>query len=113
MLRAAFLALILATPALAEDSKEVSCGYQGAVASAIPKARLDKVKKEAVEATILGSNPPWPEAYNNAIPHLTEFVYSPNIKMRDLRKIDLGQTFEAQCLQNWDDIQRMKQNMKN
>lgn len=113
MLRAAVLALVIATPVLAEDSREVSCGYQGAVAGAIQKARLGKVKKEDVEKTILGSNPPWPEAYNNAIPHLTEFVYAPTIKLRDLRRIDLARTFEEQCIQNWEDIQRMKQNIKN
>ena len=113
MLRVALAALLLATPALAEDSKEVSCHYQGEVAAAIQKARLKRVKKENVEATILASNPGWPEAYSKANPQLTEFIYSPSLKMRDLRKIDIGEAMETQCIEQWDNVQQIQKNMKN
>lgn len=109
---AAGLFLTLAAPAArAEDSKEVSCSYQGQVAAAVQKARLDRVPESDVEATILASNPTWPQNYSAAIPQLTGWVYQQ--KRRDLRKVDLGAFFEAQCLENWDQIQEMKRNMGN
>ena len=48
MIRPALVLALLATPALAEDSKEVSCGYQAQVVAAIQQARLDRVKERDV-----------------------------------------------------------------
>jgi hypothetical protein len=111
MIRLAIVACLLATPLLAAQSKEESCGYQAQVISAIQKARLDRVKKEDVAATIAASGPSWPDNYNAAIPQLTEFVYDQ--KRRDLKKTDLGANLRQQCLDNWDQIQAMQKQLKN
>ncbi|MFD3189047.1 hypothetical protein ACFMPD_02075 [Sedimentitalea sp. HM32M-2] len=111
MFRLVLVTCLFATPVLAAESKEKSCGYQGQVMSAVQKARLDKVKEADVAATIAASNPPWPANYSAAIPQLTQFVYSQ--KMRDLRKNDLGASLRAQCIENWDQIQKMQKNLKN
>lgn len=111
MIRLALVACLFATPLLAAETKEQSCGYQAQVISAIQKARLDRVKQADVASTIAASNPIWPANYNAAIPQLTEFVYSQ--KKRDLKKTDLGANMEQQCLENWDQIQEMQKNLKN
>lgn len=111
MIRLAIVACFLSTPLLAAETKEESCGYQAQVVSAIQKARLDRVKKENVAATIAASNPPWPDNYNAAIPQLTNFVYDQ--KRRDLKKTDLGANLQKQCLENWDKIQEMQKQLKN
>ena len=97
-------------PAFAEDSKQTSCAYQGRVVSAIQQARLERVSQDKVEETILASNPTWPEQYNAVIPAMTGFVYEQ--KRRDLKKVDLGEQFRDQCLENWDQIQAMMKNVK-
>ncbi|MDU9003509.1 hypothetical protein [Sedimentitalea todarodis] len=111
MIRLALVACLFATPLLAAESKEQSCGYQAQVISAIQKARLDRVKQADVASTIAASNPTWPANYNAAIPQLTEFVYSQ--KKRDLKKTDLGANLQQQCLENWDQIQEMQKKLKN
>lgn len=112
MFRFALILSFLATPVLAQaDSKEESCGYQGAVAAAVQQARLDRVNKDDVASTIAAGNPAWPERYNKAIPQLTEFVYSQ--RRRDLRNVDLGTFYREQCLQNWDQIQQMQNQLNN
>lgn len=111
MFRLAIAACFLAAPLLAAESKEESCGYQAQVISAIQKARLDRVRKNDVAATIAASNPTWPDNYNAAIPQLTEFVYSQ--KKRDLKQTDLGANMRQQCLENWDQIQAMQKQLKN
>ncbi len=111
MFRIAIAACLLASPLMAADTKEESCGYQAQVMSAVQQARLNKVKQANVASTIAARNPTWPANYNAAIPQLTQFVYSQ--KMRDLRKSDLGATLRQQCIENWDQIQAMKKNLKN
>lgn len=111
MIRLALAACLFATPLIAADSKEVSCGYQGQVISAIQQARLDRVKEQDVAATIAASNPSWPAQYSKAIPGLTPWVYQQ--KMRDLRKNDLGAVMREQCIENWDQIQAMQKNLNN
>ncbi|MDE4134637.1 hypothetical protein PXK00_16080 [Phaeobacter sp. QD34_3] len=107
---AAILAVLSSAPAQAADSKEDSCKYQGQVMAAVQAARMDRVKQEKVEEVILASDPAWPEQYSKAIPQLTEHVYG--MKRRDLRNADLGAIFEQQCLENWDQIQAMKKQLK-
>ncbi|MDE4274316.1 hypothetical protein PXK58_08320 [Phaeobacter gallaeciensis] len=107
---AAILAALLAAPSYAAESKEESCKFQGQVMAAVQQARMDRVRQEKVEQTILADNPEWPEQYSKAIPQLTAHVYS--MKRRDLRKVDLGATFEEQCLENWDQIQAMKKQLQ-
>lgn len=78
--------------------------------AAVQQARLDRVAQDKVEDTILSSEPEWPEQYSKAIPQLAAHVYS--MKRKDLRKNDLGATFEQQCLQNWDQIQAMQKQLQ-
>ncbi|SFU05851.1 hypothetical protein [Sedimentitalea nanhaiensis] len=111
MYRIALAACLLATPVLSAETKEQSCGYQAQVMSAVQQARLDKVKEADVATTIAASNPVWPDNYSAAIPQLAQFVYSQ--KMRDLRKNDLGAVLREQCIENWDQIQKMQKDLKN
>ena len=104
-----FALAIAAAPALAEDDKMTSCTYQGQVVAAIQTARMDRVKQENVQATVT-SNATWPEKYNAAIPRMTEFVYQQ--KRRDLRRVNLGDQFRQQCIDNWDQIQQIMNNIK-
>ena len=83
---AAITLCAIATASLADD-RETSCRYQGEVAAAVQKARLDGVSEAGVADAIAATNPGWPAQYNNAIPQLTAYVYQ--LKKRDLRKIDL------------------------
>lgn len=89
-----------------ELGKEDSCRYQGLVMAAVQQARLDRVKQDEVEATILASAPEWPEQFSNAIAQLVPHVYA--MKRKDLRQNELGPILEAQCLSSWDQIQAMK-----
>lgn len=111
MIRYVLAASLLATPALAKETKEESCSYQAQVIQAIQKARLDRVKQADVVSTIAASNPTWPAQYNAAIPQFVPWVYEQ--KMRDLRKTDLGAQLQAQCLENWDKIQKMQKELNN
>lgn len=110
MIRIALAAALLAAPAYAAEIKEQSCKYQGQVMAAVQQARLDRVQQDAVEQTILDSEPEWPEAFSKAIPQLTTHVYA--MKRRDLKNVDLGAVLEQQCLQNWDQIQEMQKQLK-
>lgn len=107
---AATLAVLSVAPAMAAETKEESCKYQGQVMAAVQSARMDRVRLEKVEEVILASDPKWPEQYSKAIPQLAQHVYA--MKRRDLRNADLGAVFEQQCLLNWDQIQQMKQQLK-
>ena len=98
MIRPALVLALLATPALAEDSKGVSCGYQAQVVAAIQQARLDRVKERDVPEAIAASNPTWPENYNAAIPLITPWVYEK--KMRVVRQNDLSEAWKEVCLAN-------------
>ena len=98
MIRPALVLALLATPALAEDSKEVSCGYQAQVVAAIQQARLDRVKERDVPEAIAASNPTWPENYHAAIPLITPWVYEK--KMRVVRQNDLSEAWKEVCLAN-------------
>ncbi len=111
MIRYVLAACLVAMPALADDSKEVSCGYEAQVMAAVQQARLDRVKKESVAQHIAESSPTWPDNYNAAIPQMTEFVFGQ--KRKDLRKQDLGELWKQQCLATWDQRQEMINNLKN
>ena len=111
MYRPLLAIILLSTPALAQETKEVSCGYQADVVRSIQQARLDRVKEPDVVGAIADSNPSWPPNYNAAIPQLISWVYEQ--KKRDLRKMDLGGILYQQCVDNWDQIQALKDNLKN
>lgn len=89
-------ALSVATPALAEISKEEGCGYQAQVVAAIQKARLDRVREKHVKRTLLAETPPWPENYNATIPLITPWVYE--LKMSDVRNNDLSKIWLDACI---------------
>lgn len=90
-------AISLASPALAQDSKEETCGYQAQVVAAIQAARLDRVGERDVQDHILASSPDWPEKYNNAIPLITPWVYEQKRKV--IRNEDLSAAWSELCLQ--------------
>lgn len=110
MIRYALVACLAAAPALAADSKETSCGYEAQVMAAVQNARMDRVKQEDVAAHVAESAS-WPDNYNAAIPQLAEFVYQQ--KRRDLKKQDLGEMWEQQCLATWDQRQQMIKKLNN
>ncbi|WP_425505205.1 hypothetical protein [Tritonibacter litoralis] len=113
---AAALAVPLSTaPLMAQDSapadsKEDSCRYQGQVMAAVQMAHRRRVKEEKAEAHILAEDPEWPAQYSKAIPQLVKHVYAQ--KRSDLRGVDLGAVFEQQCLENWDQIQKLQQDLQ-
>lgn len=116
MIRKILVAAAVATPLFASPAvwaadlgKEDSCKYQGQVMAAVQQARLDRVPEAKVEETILAGNPEWPANFSKAIPQLTAHVYQ--MKRGDLKNYDLGAVFEAQCIENWDAIQDMKNGM--
>ncbi len=88
---------LLATPVLAQETKEQSCGYQADVVAAIQQARLDRVKERNLPKYIAESDPTWPDNYNAAIPLMAPWVYDQ--KMRDIRKKDLAAAWKELCLQ--------------
>jgi len=95
-------ALILATatfasPVLAQESQEETCGHQAQVVAAIQAARLDRVGERNVADHILASSPPWPEKYNNTIPLIAPWVYEQ--KRAVIRNEDLSATWNKLCLQ--------------
>ncbi|EAQ45690.1 hypothetical protein MED193_08553 [Roseobacter sp. MED193] len=110
MIRITLATVLLASPAYAADNKEDSCKYQGQVMAAVQAARLDRVSKADVEQSILDSAPEWPEQYSKAIPQLAEHIYA--MKRRDLKATEFGPLLEQQCLENWDQIQEMKRQLK-
>ncbi|WP_299151877.1 hypothetical protein [uncultured Tateyamaria sp.] len=98
-------ALILALPALAQDTAEtpevdekvVSCGYQSDVVAAVQQARLERIAERDVPEHVLAQSPAWPEKYNNVIPLITPWVYEQKRKI--IRNEDLGAAWSELCLQ--------------
>jgi hypothetical protein len=93
----AVLACLLATPIIAAETKAESCGYQADLVAEIQKARLNKVRERDVPTAIAATNPTWPEAYNNAIPLITPWVYEKKRKV--LKNEDLSAAWKELCLQ--------------
>ena len=91
------IAVMLAQPASAQETKEQSCAYQAQMVSAIQQARLDRVAERDVPAHILAASPTWPETYNDAIPLIAPWVYEQ--KRRTIRNDDLGAAWNELCLQ--------------
>ena len=110
MIRITLAAALLAAPVYAAEKKEESCKYQGQVMAAVQAARLDRVKQAEAERAILDSNPEWPAQYSKAIPQLVSHIYA--LKRRDLKATEFGPLLEQQCLENWDQIQAMQQQLK-
>ncbi len=105
MIRPALVAALtfaFAAPVFAADDKEFICGNVASVVSAIQQARLDRVSERKVRDHVLATDPAWPDRFDNAIVHMTPWVYGQ--KMRDVRKKDLGAAFKDICGQNWQSI---------
>ena len=111
MIRLTLAAALLATPALAQDSKEEACRFESQVMGAVQQARLDRVAKGQVGEHIAANAPGWPEKYNAAIPQMVEYIYDQ--KRRVLKQNDFGAVWEQQCLQTWDQRQEMLEAMQN
>ncbi|TCL09926.1 hypothetical protein BXY66_1993 [Shimia isoporae] len=99
------LGVTLVMPASAGE-KEDTCKLQGEVMGAVQQARLERVKQGDVVDTVMAANPDWPASMAAAMPQVVDFVYSQ--KRKDLKKVDLSQTAEAQCLESWDQIKQMQ-----
>ena len=114
MRRVAFIAVLgLAgsTFAATAAEKEAACAFQAELMGAVQTARLDWVRKNKVADRVLAQNPDWPAGAAEALPAVTDFVYS--IQRRDLKQVDLAAQTEATCLQNYDQIQSMKNAVTN
>ena len=102
----AFILCLGATPSFAQ-SKDETCALQGDVVGAIQQARLDRVNRDQVVPTLVAANPEW-DKMSAAMPQMVEWIYS--LKRRDLRGVELGPVAQAQCLENWDQIQALTKN---
>lgn len=98
MIRFALVACLLATPALAAETKQQSCAYQGDLVAAIQRARLDGVLQDDVSDAVLATDPVWPENYTAAILLIAPWVYEQGTD--DLRGTDLGALWQEMCLKN-------------
>jgi hypothetical protein len=98
VIRLSFVAAVLvAGSAHAKSvSKADDCKYQGQVVTAIQAARLERVKESDLAAHIAGTNPEWPDRYNNAIAVLGGPIY--DLKRRDIKSVDLGTQWNDACL---------------
>jgi len=95
---ALFACAALAGPGVAASKKEQDCAHQAAVVASVQAARLARVSERKVKDAVLAGEVTWPERYNAAIPLFAGEVYK--IKMRDLKKVDLGDQWKATCLAN-------------
>lgn len=97
---AAVVGSACAMPTFAQDAdaKAVDCGHQASVVAAVQQARKDRVKERDVQAHVIESAV-WPEKYHAVVPLIAGWVYSRDIKMRDIRNKDLGAAWKDICLQ--------------
>lgn len=91
--------------AFAAQSKEEVCSLQGDIVSAIQEARLDRVPQDKVVGKVMAANPEWPQKVEGAMPGLVNWIYEQ--KRRDLKKADLGDAAQQQCLDNWEQIKTL------
>jgi hypothetical protein len=104
---------LLAVPATAatQAEKKKQCQFQADLIGAVQTARLDRVKKAKASETVLAANPEWPEGAAQAMSPVVEYVYG--IKRRDLKKVDLAADTLTTCLENYDQIQALKNSVEN
>lgn len=114
LLAAGVLALTLA-PAHADEAdearKQAECRFQGVLIGAVQQARLDRVRKDRLTETLVAANPDWPEGAARAIPAIGEYVYA--FSRRELRGVDLGESTRQQCLDNWEQLQELRDAVSN
>ncbi len=108
---AAGLGLAVPAGAATEAEKEAACAFQAELMGAVQTARLDRVRKSRVTDRLIAENPDWPAGVAQALPAVTDYVYS--IKRRELQQVDLAAQTEATCLQNYDQIQSLKESVTN
>lgn len=111
LLASGLLALTLAPAHADETEKQTACRLQAELVGAVQQARLDRVRKAKLTETLRAANPDWSEGMVQAIPAIGDYVYS--FKRRELRGVDLAATSKQQCLENWDQIQDLKNSMSN
>ncbi|QFT59260.1 hypothetical protein FIU94_10525 [Sulfitobacter sp. THAF37] len=85
----------MAGPVAAAGKKEVDCGHQAAVVSAVQQARLARVSERKVADHVAGKAT-WPERYNTAIPLVAPWVYQ--MKLRDVKAQDLAAAWNEMCM---------------
>lgn len=104
---AAVLGVCLAAPAGAQSAseKENVCKAQGELMGVIQQARLDNVKKANLKAAVSEARPDFSEKVLATVPAVGSFVY--DMRKRDLRNINLADVAQQQCLDNWDQIQKI------
>jgi len=90
--------LTLSSPAFAASKKDKECGYQADIVAAVQKARLDRVSERKVTQTVMAGEVTWPERYNVTIAIFAGEIYK--LKMRDLKKTDVGEQWRGACLAN-------------
>lgn len=97
-MRGLIVAALMALPGagFADLAQQKSCSHQAMIVDAIKAARLAFVAERNVEAHVLKTSPPWPEAYNAAIPLMTPWVYE--MRRRDVRQTDLARLWMTKCM---------------
>lgn len=94
-----------ATVAPAQQSKEVVCQTQGDLWMVIQQARLQGIRETKLTQAVAKVRPNLSQAVLDTVPQIGAFVY--DMRMRDLKQMDLGVAGREQCLQNWDQIKRI------
>ncbi|THH35690.1 hypothetical protein E4Z66_11405 [Aliishimia ponticola] len=110
---ATVLSVGLAAPvwAASDAEKEAQCALQAQLMGKVQQARLDRVRKNKAVETLVSENPQWPEGISSALPAVVEYVYS--LKMRDLRNTDLEADTKITCIENFEQIQALRNNVSN
>lgn len=102
---------VMAGSAQAQSQKERDCAIQGQVMGAVQQARLDGVRKNKLVEAVKASNPDLSQKVLDTIPAIGGHIYT--MKKRDLKKIDLGDIAQTQCLENYEQIQALQNSISN
>ena len=108
---AVLAASLIAGNAQAQTQKERDCAVQGQVMGAVQQARLDGVRKNKLVEAVTAANPDLSQKDLDTVPAIGAHIY--DIKKRDLKKVDLGAVAQAQCLENYDQIQALQKSINN
>jgi len=112
MMCSAVLGLAMAAGgAQAQSQKERDCAIQGQVMGAVQQARLDGVRKNKLVDAVKAANPDLSQTVLDTVPAIGAHIYG--IKKRDLRKVDLGEVAQTQCLENYEQIQALQKSITN
>lgn len=95
----------------AQSQKERDCAVQGQVMGAVQQARLEGVRKNKLVEFVKAENPDLSAEVLQTVPAIGSHIYG--LKKRDLRKVDLGEVAQTQCLENYDQILKLQKSMSN